>query len=67
MALGLDSGCIIAIIAYLSPYMKLAYCWSIAFNCIRESIHCGMTREHKQPRPKLEYFLVMVGAADVVW
>ena len=26
MAPGLDSGCIIAIITYLSPYMKLTYC-----------------------------------------
>ena len=25
------------------------------------------TMEHKQPRPKLEYFLVIVGTADVVW
>ena len=26
-----------------------------------------MTMENKQPHPQLEYFLVMVGVADVVW
>lgn len=41
-------------------------CWSTAFNCIRER-YCGMTMENKQPHPQLEYFLVMVGVADVVW
>ena len=37
-------------------------CRSIVSNYIAESIHCGMSLEHKQPHQML---LVMMGAADV--